>query len=233
MTRREDPRIAAVVWDALGDASSVANIGAGTGSYEPRDRDLIAVDPSQVMLAQRPTGAAPATRGFAEQIPLEDASVDAAMAVFTDQHWDDCVQGLAEMQRIARRRVVALTINHEIGDRFWLIRDYLTRYRPLRSVSGGLWELGLEGGADVRAVPVPWDCVDGFFRAFWRRPRAYLDPRVRAGISVFRRLDPAYVEESMQWLASDLASGLWRERHDDLLDVDELDLGIRLIVWTK
>ena len=231
-TRREDPRIAAAVRDALGDASSVANIGAGTGSYEPRDRQLIAVDPSKVMLAQRPAGASPAIRGSAEQIPLEDASVDAAMAVFTDQHWDNCAQGLAEMRRIARRRVVALTIDHESGDHFWLIRDYLGQYRQLRPPGGGLWELGLESGADIRPVPVPWDCVDGFFRAFWRRPRAYLDPAVRAGMSVFRRLDSLSVGDAMLCLSEDLASGAWRERNGDLLDVDELDLGVRLIVWT-
>jgi hypothetical protein len=233
-TRREDPRIAQEVWDALGDASSVANIGAGSGIYAPRDREVIAVEPSAVMLAQRAANAAPAIRGAAEQIPLEDASVDASMAVFTDQHWDDCALGLSEMRRIARRRVVALTIDHRGGDQFWLIRDYLTEYsllRPLRHV--GLYELGIASNATIHPVPVPYDCTDGLFRAFWRRPHAYLDPVVRAGISVFHRLDSGHVERAMQRLAEDLASGLWTERNRRLLQLDEFDLGLRLIVWPK
>jgi hypothetical protein len=232
-TRHEDPRIAEVLWAALGDASSVANIGAGSGNYEPRDREVVAIEPSSVMVAQRPANAARAIQGVAERIPLEDASVDAAMTVFSDQHWDDCALGLAEMQRIARNRVVALTIDHSVGDRFWLLRDYVPEYRQLRSERLGLCELAVETGAAIQPVAVPWDCVDGFFRAFWRRPLAYLDPAVRSGISVFRRLDPAYVDEAMRRLADDLASGLWRERYSDLLDIAEFDLGVRLVVWSK
>jgi SAM-dependent methyltransferase len=191
-TRREDPRIACAIWEALADASSVANIGAGTGNYEPRDREVVAIEPSTVMLAQRAAGAAPALQGVAEAIPLATASVDAAMAVNTDQHWTDCARGLAEMRRVARRRVVALSFDHACGDRFWLVGDYLTAYPTVRSGRGpNLYQLALStGDATIRSVPVPHDCQDGFFRAFWRRPHAYLDPRVRAGISVFHRLDP-------------------------------------------
>ena len=130
-TRREEPRIAEQIWDALGDATSVANIGAGTGNYEPRDRDVIAVEPSAVMRAQRPEGAAPAIEGTAESIPLESGSVDAALAVMTDQHWLDRARGLQEMQRIARKRVVALAIDLAPRVNFWLTRDYLTEYRPV------------------------------------------------------------------------------------------------------
>lgn len=233
-TRREDPRIARAIWEALADASSVANIGAGTGNYEPRDREVVAVEPSTVMLAQRPAGAAPAIQGVAEKIPLAAASVDAAMAVFTDQHWADCARGLAEMRRIARQRVVALTIDYAFGDEFWLVKDYLTAYATLRSGGGpNLYELALlRGDATIRPVSVPGDCQDGFFRAFWRRPCAYLDRRVRAGISVFHRLDPTHVEEAMQRLARDLADGSWHERNHELLLHDELDLGLRLIVWS-
>jgi hypothetical protein len=230
-TRIEEPRIAHALWEALGDAASVANIGAGTGNYEPRDRDVIAIEPSAVMIAQRPLGAAPALRGVAERIPLADASVDAAMAVFSDSHWDDCELGLAEMRRVARKRVVALTINHGADDHFWLLRDYLPGYRRLRAGETGLWELAAETGATSEPVPVPWNCLDGFLRAFWRRPRAYLDPAIRAGISVFHRLAAEPVEEAMHHLAADLASGVWRERYGDLLDLEAIDLGLRLVVW--
>jgi SAM-dependent methyltransferase len=231
-TRREDPRIARAIWDALGDATSVANIGAGTGTYEPRDRQVIAIEPSDVMRAQRPPASAPAIRGTAERIPLEDSSVDAAMAVLTDQHWRDRALGLAEMRRIARHRVVALTFDERPRETFWLTRDYLTEYTSLR---GGrdpnLYELAVGGTAAIRPVPVPHDCVDGFALAFWRRPGAYLDPAVRAGISVFHLLDATHVESAMDRLADDLASGAWAERNQELLELDELDLGLRLVVW--
>jgi SAM-dependent methyltransferase len=233
-TRREDPRIACAIWEALADASSVANIGAGTGNYEPRDREVVAIEPSSTMLAQRPAGAAPAVQGVAEAIPLATASVDAAMAVNTDEHWADCARGLAEMRRVARKRVVALTFDHAYDSRFWLVRDYLTQYPTLHRDRGpNLYELALSSGdATIRSVPVPYDCRDGFFRAFWRRPHAYLDPRVRAGISAFHRLDPAHVEEAVQHLAHDLTSGAWYERNHDLLDGEELDLGLRIVIWS-
>ena len=232
-TRREDPRIAQAIWDALGDAASVANIGAGTGNYEPRDREVIAVEPSAVMRAQRPAGAARAIDGTAESIPLEDSSVDAALAVMTDQHWVDRARGLREMQRIARRRVVALAIDLVPREEFWLTRDYLTEYRPVHGDRDpSLYELVLAGGtAAICPVPVPQDCVDGFALAFWRRPRAYLDPAVRAGISLFHLLDEAHVERGMDQLATDRASGAWERRNGELLELDELDLGLRLIVW--
>jgi hypothetical protein len=183
------------------------------------------------MRAQRPAEAAAAIDGRAEAIPLPDASVDAALAVFSDLHWDDCAAGLAELRRIARRRVVVLTIDHAVGDSFWLLRDYLPQARRLRAPGGGL--AALSADAERTPVPVPWDCRDGFFRAFWRRPRAYLDPRLRAGMSVFRRLDAEYVEDAMAALTDDLVSGLWRERYGDLLDVEEFDVGVRLLVWTS
>jgi SAM-dependent methyltransferase len=232
VTRREDARIAQAILAALGDAASVANVGAGTGNYEPRDREVVAIEPSAVMIGQRAGDAAAAIHGFAERIPLDDGGVDAAMAVLSDQHWDDCRAGLAEMRRIARRRVVALTLDYEVGDRFWLTQEYLPEARSLRRPDGeNLYALAAGGGAAIDVVPVPWDCSDGFFLAYWRRPRAYLDPVVRAGISVFHLLDSEYVEHAMARLADDLASGEWRARHEDLLDLEELDLGLRLIVW--
>jgi SAM-dependent methyltransferase len=231
-TRREEPRIARVIWDALGDATSVANIGAGTGNYEPRDREVIAVEPSAVMIAQRSADAAPAVQGVAEAIPLADDSVDAAMAVITDHHWPDRALGLAEMQRVARKRVVALTLDLAPRFEFWLMRDYLTEYTSLDADRApGLSDLGATTGATVRPVPVPYDCIDAFGLAFWRRPEAYLDPGVRAGISFFHLLDSDHVERAMERLADDLASGAWAERNSALLELDELDLGLRLVVW--
>ncbi len=169
---------------------------------------------------------------MAERIPLADASVDAAMAVLSDQHWDDCSAGLAEMRRIARDRVVALTLDYEAGDRFWL-HDYLPEYFAVRPGRGrNLLALASDGDATVQVVPVPWDCSDGFLLAFWRRPRAYVDPIVRAGISALHLLDPELVEQAVRRLADDLASGAWRERYADLLELDELDLGLRLVTWT-
>ena len=235
VTRREDPRIARAIWAALGEAASVANIGAGTGNYEPCDREVIAVEPSEVMLAQRRRDAAPAVKGTAESIPLADASVDAAMAVLTDQHWVDRSRGLAEMLRIARRRVVSLALDLRPREQFWLTRDYLTEYRPvLGGRNPSLYELAVAAGtATIRPVPIPSDCADGFALAFWRRPDAYLDPGVRAGISIFHLLDPGHVEDAMGRLADDLASGRWEQRNGDLLELDELDLGLRLVVWEK
>ena len=233
-TRREEPRIARAIWEALGDAASVANIGAGTGSYEPRDREVIAIEPSEIMIAQRAAGAAPAVQGVAEAIPLDDDSVDAAMAVITDHHWPDRALGLAEMRRIARKRVVALTIDFAPRFEFWLTRDYLTEYRSLDpNRAPGLYEQAVASSATIRPVPVPHDCVDGFGLAFWRRPDAYLDPVVRAGISFFHQLDCEHVERAMAQLEDDLASGAWAGRNSELCELEELDLGLRLVVWQQ
>lgn len=231
-TRREEPRIARAIWAALGDAASVANIGAGAGSYEPRDRDVIAIEPSEIMIAQRAADAAPAIQGVAEAIPLPDDSVDAAMAVITDHHWSDRPRGLAEMRRIARRRVVALTLDFSPRFEFWLMRDYLTEYWSLEmDRAPGLYELGVASSAAIAPVPVPHDCIDGFGLSFWRRPEAYLDPRVRAGISFFHQLGSEHVGQAMERLAADLASGAWAERNSELIELEELDLGLRLVVW--
>jgi SAM-dependent methyltransferase len=229
-TRREDPRLAAAIRAALGDAVSVVNVGAGTGSYEPADRKVVAIEPSPVMIAQRPPGAAPAVIAFAEDLPLADASVDAAMAVLTDHHWRDRTQGLREMRRVARRRAVVFQHDPEVGAGFWLARDYLPTFvRRLRGKR--LAELMAPlGDVEVRPVPIPHDCADGFLGAFWRRPHAYLDPAVRAGISVFALLPDDEVERAVGRLRADLESGAWERRYADVLERDELDLGFRVIV---
>src|SRR6185369_7762292 len=124
-TRRPDPRLAARIADALGDARSVVNVGAGTGSYEPCDRFVVAVEPSATMVRARASGPTPIVRAAAEALPLANGSVGAAMAVLTIHHWDDVARGLAEMRRVARRRVVIFTWDQGVWQTFWLIRDYL------------------------------------------------------------------------------------------------------------
>jgi SAM-dependent methyltransferase len=229
-TRRPDPRIAAAIDDALGDAVTVVNVGAGAGAYEPAGRRVVAVEPSRVMIAQRPREAAPAVIGSAEALPLADASVDAAMAVLTDHHWADRARGLAELRRVARRRVVVFQADPAVLGDFWLSRDYLPTYaRRLRGRS--LAELMRPlGDVEMRPVPIPHDCLDGFWAAHWRRPEAYLDPVVRDGISIFARLPEDEVVAAIDRLRADLADGTWRRRNADLLDRDELDLGYRLVV---
>jgi SAM-dependent methyltransferase len=231
-TRRTEPRIAQQVWAALGDARTVVNVGAGTGSYEPPDRDLTAVEPSALMRAQRPAGAARCVGAVAERLPFADRSFDAAMAFATVHHWPDPIAGLREMQRVARRTVV---FTHETSDagwlrRFWLTRDYLPEVSDLIAGRPSLDELARAIGARVEPVLIPWDCADGFFEAFWRRPEAYLDERVRRGVSVWSKVGPAAERRAVRSLRADLDSGRWAERNAELVSLDEAELGLRLLV---
>ena len=227
-TRRPDPRVDAAIRAALGDAASVVNVGAGAGSYEP-PQTVLAVEPSAAMIAQRPEGAAPAVQATAERIPLPDGACEAALAVLTIHHWADPGRGVAEMRRVARR-VVILTWDPDFADAFWLVRDYLPESKDLdRGRMPSIAQVcEWMGGAEAASVPVPHDCADGFFAAFWRRPEAYLDPRVRAGMSNLSQLG-APVERAVAALRADLESGAWGERNRDLLELDELDLGYRLL----
>ena len=228
-TRRPDPRIRDAIWAALGDAKSVVNVGAGTGSYEP-PQTLLAVEPSVVMIAQRPPELAPAAVSTAERIPLPDKSVDAALAALTIHHWANLEASLAEIRRVARR-VVIFTWDLDVSRTFWLI-DYIPAILELdERIAVPIDRLAeLLRTSDIRTVPVPHDCTDGFMGAFWRRPESYLDPSVRAGISTFPRLDQSVVRVGLEMLLQEIQSGRWAERHRNLLDLEELDLGYRLVV---
>ena len=228
-TRATDPRIAAAIWEALGDARTVVNVGAGTGNYEPPDRDVTAVEPSAVMLAQRPPDAAPAVQASAEELPFEDDSFDAAMAVLTLHHWSDWRRGIEELRRVARR-LVLFSWDPSFARRLWATAEYFPFVGDEETTFPSLADqVGAVRATSVTTVPVPWDCEDGFYGAHWRNPQAYLDPEVRAGISVLAARSPAELRPGLEALRADLASGAWAERHADLLTLDDRDLGYRLL----
>jgi SAM-dependent methyltransferase len=231
-TRRPDPRIEQQILDALGDAHSVVNVGAGTGAYEPADRDVLAVEPSEVMRAQRPADSAPCINACAESLPFPDDSFDASMALLSLHHWSDWRAGVSELRRVARRRVVILTYDPAYASRFWLLRDYLPelgaldtqRFSPIEALAAAA------GDATVLdAVPIPHDCRDGFGCAYWRRPHAYLDPDIRAGMSTFHLPGAGSLLGGLDQLARDLQSGRWEQRNRNILARSELDLGYRLL----
>jgi SAM-dependent methyltransferase len=229
--RRPDPRVAAVINQALPGIESVANIGAGAGSYEPA-HTVVAVEPSRVMIAQRPPGSAPAVQAVAERLPIRSNAADAALAVLTVHHWGDLARGVAEMQRIARRRVVVFTWDHNIFQRFWLVNEYLPAAAQTDADLAVPIEklVSLLGESKIIPVPVPHDCVDGFGGAYWRRPHAYLDPAVQAGMSLLALTPKAELRQGLSQLRADLASGEWHRRHHNLLNSEQLDLGYRLLV---
>jgi SAM-dependent methyltransferase len=226
--RKPDPRIAAAIEAALGDAGTVLNVGAGAGSYEPPGREVTALEPSIEMIRQRPAAAAAVVQGRAEELPFADRSFDAAMAVLTVHHWSDQAKGLGEMRRVARGPVVILTYDPAFRG-FWLA-DYLPGLVALDEAQMPAmadYERSL-GPVALAPVPIPHDCSDGFLCAYWRRPAAYLDPRARAAISSFWALGD--VSEAMARLEADLESDAWAERYGDLLALDSCDCGYRLVV---
>ena len=226
--RKPDPRIAQVIAQALGDAQRIVNVGAGAGSYEPADRAVTAVEPSATMIAQRPADAAPVVQGIAESLPFADDSFDAAMAVLTVHHWHDQPQGLREMRRVATGRVVILT--YDPGFRGFWLADYIPELVALDDAQMPPLSLYQDvlGPLTITPVPIPHDCMDGFLCAYWRRPQAYLDTRVRAAMSSFAAIGD--VSTALARLAADLASGEWTARYGSLLDRQSLDLGYRHVV---
>lgn len=226
--RKPDPRIARVIESALGSAKTVLNVGAGTGSYEPADRSVTAVEPSGEMIRKRRPGAARAVQGTADDLPFDDKSFDASMAILTIHHWPDKEAGLREMRRVTRGRIVLLTFDPK--HRPWLT-DYLPELAALDEAQMpvmsdyGRWM----GSVAITPVLVPHDCSDGFLYAYWRRPAAYLDPRIRSGSSSFWTIGDA-AEAGIAKLRQDLEGGEWERRYADLVTLDAYDAGYRLVV---
>ena len=229
--RQTDPRIAALVHAALGDARTVVNVGAGAGSYEPADRDVTAVEPSEAMRRQRPAHLAPAVDAVAEALPFPDGSFDAAMAMVTIHQWPDTDRGLRELRRVSRGPVVILTFDGDALDEFWLaeyapelIAAERRRYPAIEHIRAAL------GGVSVvTKVPVPIDCVDGFTEAFYARPERFLDPAVRRSQSAWGFVDEAAEDRAVARLCEDLESGAWERRHGALRAQPQFTGSLRLI----
>lgn len=224
--RKPDPRIAKIIDKALGDAEVILNVGAGTGSYEPIDRQLIAVEPSLEMIRKRSPNAADVIQSSADELPFDDGYFEASMAILTVHHWPDKEAGLREMRRVTRGRVVLLTFDP--SQRPWLT-DYLPELATIDEAQMpvmsdyGRWL----GSVQIEPVLVPHDCSDGFLHAYWRRPEAYLDARIRSGSSSFWSIGNA--DEGLRNLQREIESGEWDRRYADLLELDEYDAGYRLV----
>jgi len=229
--RRTDPRIAAAIERALGDAETILNVGAGAGSYEPRNRWVLAVEPSATMRAQRPADAAPALAWAAEALPFDDDSVDAAMACVTIHHWPDRAGGLAELRRVARDPVVIFTfeLSALIPWQLDLFADLVAIDQPrFGSAEEVAAELG--GATRIETISTPADCTDGFFEAFWNRPEAFLDPVLRSSQSIWQLVEPGVEERIIARLAADLESGRWDEEHGFLRNQDSYEGSLRLVI---
>jgi len=230
--RQPDPRIAALVHRALGPARTVLNVGAGAGSYEPEGRYVLAVEPSAVMRAQRPRSLAPAIDAVAESLPLDDRSVDAAMAMITIHQWPDAGRGLREMRRVTRGPVVIMTFDGDAMDRFWLTEycpgliDAERRRSPAISAIGAV----LGGSTKVSVVRIPRDCTDGFTEAYYARPEMFLDPAARGAQSVWGFVTAAEQEEAVARLRADLDSGAWQQRYGRWRDEPFFEGSLVLVV---
>jgi SAM-dependent methyltransferase len=232
--RREDPRLRARIHAALGAARTVVNVGAGAGSYEPRDRHVVAVEPSDVMAAQRPRELAPAIRASAGSLPLRDGAVDAAMAIITIHHWDaDRERGVRELRRVSRGPVVILTYDPRVSNAMWLMADYLPELEALDRSIFPLPETLAEwlgGSVSVEPVPIPRDTSDWMLGSFWAHPERLLDPNARAVTSGLARMDKDVIDRLVARVGSDLADGTWDARYGALRALDEYDAGLRLVV---
>lgn len=231
--RRADPRIAKQIHHALGDAKSVANVGAGAAEYEPDDRWVLGIEPSKGIVARQTARLTTPIVGPAEGLPIPPNSVDAAMACLTLHQWADWRVGVQELRRVARQRVVIFTYDPTYAADFWLLRDYLPELGRLHSNRfPAIAEQCVATGDEVRlqAVPIPHDCENGLLAAYWRRPQAYLQEHVRAGIPTFQLPGAATLLDGLGELAQDIESGRWEERNQDILENKQLDLGYRLLV---
>jgi SAM-dependent methyltransferase len=226
--RRPDSHLAAQILRALGDARSIVNIGAGTGSYEPADRDVVAVEPSWTMIRQRRPGAAPVVCAVAEALPFTEDSFDAALAILTVHHWRDQSRGLSEMARVTCGRSVFVSWDIHFTVE-WLTRDY---FPEIPAADQGRFPVlddyrRVFRRVEQRPLMIPHDCTDGFLEAFWRRPEAVLDAGRRSAISAFNDFDAG---PGLAKLRRDLDDGTWMRRNGHLLEKTELDLGYVIIV---
>jgi SAM-dependent methyltransferase len=229
--RKPDARIASQILAELVGAQSILNVGAGVGSYEPKERAVMAVEPSWGMISQRFDKRLPVVQAYAESLPFKDSSFDSVMAILTIHHWSDIKQGLKEAVRVTKKRLILLTW---IGfvEEFWLV-DYLPEineidepmFPSIEQLSSWL------GPVRTISVPIPHDCIDGFLCAYWRRPQAYLNEDVRSAISTFSR--GTGFAGGLQALAKDLNSGVWYQRYGSLLSREEMDFGYRIVVYDK
>jgi SAM-dependent methyltransferase len=235
-TRREDPSIAAQIRRALGDARTLVNVGAGTGSYEPPDLYVLAVEPSAVMARQRTETVPPSIRAGAGQLPLHDQSVDAAMAILTIHHWDaEQEAGVREMRRVARGPVVILTCDATVSGEMWLVADYMPEVAELdRQIFPSIPTLAtwLGGSTEVEPVQLSHDTPDWSLCSFWAHPERVLDPAARAATSGFARMVPSVIDRVVEDVREDLESGEWDRRYGHLRQLQTYDAGLRLIVNT-
>jgi len=229
--RRPDPRIAAQIDAALGEARTVLNVGAGTGSYEPEGREVTAVEPSAEMIAQRGPRSAPVVQASAEDLPFANTSFDASLAVLTAHHWADLRAGIVEMRRVSRERIVIVTFDSEALAELWIARDYFPEMLALKRRSGATsGELaGLLGGATVEPIPVPRDCTDHFFAALWARPEKLFDEEIVRPMWVWQSISEEARREGRERLRADLESGAWEQRFGHLRALHSLDVGLRLV----
>ena len=226
--RKPDKRIAAAIFKEVGSLQRILNLGAGIGAYEPEDRDVVALEPSQVMISQRTANGPAAVQGQAESLPFKDNTFDIAMAILTIHHWVDIKKGLHEALRVARNRLVLLTWVGFVED-FWLT-DYLPQIKDIdEPLFPSIEQLEkILGAVRVLSLPIPYDCTDGFLCAYWRRPHLYLNKAARSAISTFSRIKD--IREGLQNLEKDLKSGLWHKRYQCLLNKESMDFGYRIVV---
>lgn len=232
LIRQPDPRIAAQIMDAIGDAQTVLNVGAGAGSYEPVDRDVTAVEPSASMRAQRPTHLTPAIDATSDNLPFTDGSFDASMASVTVHQWPDLARGLGEMRRVTRGPVVIMTFDPVPPEHWWML-DYapeLFEVEGHRMPAIADISADLGGTVEVRTVLIPIDCVDGFGQAFFGRPERILEPEVRRAMSAWSFVPDDVVARFDRELRSDLESGAWDSKYGRFRSLPEFDGGLRLVV---
>ena len=235
-TRREDQFILNRINFALGEAKTVVNVGAGAGSYEPSNRIVLAVEPSKAMALQRRTDSLPSIRATADNLPLHDKSVDAAMTVLSLHHWEPHQKtGIQEMCRVAREKVVIVTIDPRVSGNMWLMADYLPEVAALDHQVFPLPEViceWLDCATQVETLPIHRDTLDWNLLSFWAHPERVLDPSARAATSGFARQSEDIVQRVVSGVQSDLARGVWDERYGTLRSLQELDVGLRLITGT-